>query len=249
MSQSKISLMIEELNRLYDELNHIYFGGELPSAFVTIKQGKTKSASVYGTFTPEAWAKAESVEVDEAGIETVNKSDIHHEIAMSAEYFTRPVPNWVGTLVHEMVHLYCHINDIEDTSNKGRYHNKRFKVEAEKRGLIIDKADVIGWSVTTPSVELITLVEDTLQVNEELFKWFRDTKLGVSDKAKKVRWVCPICGCQAQGKKSLNLVCGDCDKSMDLWDLTYPENYELIEDRNEELSLSDEGWYGAFLNS
>ena len=155
-----LSPMITELHRIFDALNAEYFCNELPPVFITIVSGKKKTNSVYGTFTPETWAKADNIDVDENGLPTIEKSDIHHEIAMSAEYFTRPTANWVATLVHEMVHLYCHINDIEDTSNGNRYHNKRFKIEAEKRGLIIERADVIGYSVTTPSMELINFVEE-----------------------------------------------------------------------------------------
>ena len=33
--------------------------------------------------------------------------------------------------VHEMVHYYCQINNIQDTSRGNTYHNKRFKEEAE----------------------------------------------------------------------------------------------------------------------
>lgn len=245
-----LSPMITELHRIFDALNAEYFCNELPPVFITIVSGKKKTNSVYGTFTPETWAKADNIDVDENGLPTIEKSDIHHEIAMSAEYFTRPTANWVATLVHEMVHLYCHINDIEDTSNGNRYHNKRFKIEAEKRGLIIERADVIGYSVTTPSMELINFVEE-LEIDEEVFKYFRDTHLGVSKTAPKKRYVCPICGLQVQAKKDKRILCGECEEpyEMDYWDLTDIDNPEILDDRNDGLALTDEGWYGAILNS
>lgn len=247
---ANISPMILELHRIFDELNTAYFSNELPSVFITIVSGKKKNNSVYGTFTPETWAKADSVDVDEDGRPTIEKSDIHHEIAMSAEYFTRPTANWVATLLHEMVHLYCHIHDIEDTSNGNRYHNKRFKAEAEKRGLVIDYAPIIGYSVTTPSVELTELVEE-LQINEEPFKYFRDTHLGISKRAVKKRYVCPICGLQVQAKKDKRILCGECETSyeMDYWDLTDVDNPECLDDRNSGLAFEDDGWYGAIINS
>ena len=235
---TNISPMILELHRIFDELNATYFGNELSPVFITIVSGKKKTNSVYGTFTPETCAKADNIDVDENGLPTIEKSDIHHEIAMSAEYFTRPTANWVATLVHEMVHLYCHINDIKDTSNGNRYHNKRFKIEAEKRGLIIERADVIGYSVTTPSMELINFVEE-LKIDEEVFKYFRDTHLGVNKTAPKKRYVCPICGIQVQAKKESNVFCGECMKRMDYWELN---NMELIEDYNGGL-YEDSDWY------
>lgn len=247
---ANISPMILELHRIFDELNATYFSNELPSVFITIVSGKKKNNSVYGTFTPETWAKADSVDIDEDGRPTIEKSDIHHEIAMSAEYFTRPTANWVGTLLHEMVHLYCHIHDIEDTSNGNRYHNKRFRAEAEKRGLVIDYAPIIGYSVTTPSIELTELVEE-LQIDEEPFKYFRDTHLGISRRAVKKRYVCPICGLQVQAKKDKTILCGECEAhyEMDYWDLTDVDNPEILDDRNSGLAFEDDGWYGAIINS
>ena len=62
--------------------------------------------------------------------------------------------------MHEMVHYYCHTQGIKDTSRGNTYHNKRFKEEAEKRGLMISSAPHIGYSVTQPAPELEKLVRD-----------------------------------------------------------------------------------------
>ena len=156
---TNLTPMLSELHRIFDALNEEYFNNELPNVFITITPGKKKNSSVYGTFTPDSWLKEKSEENSNEDIK-----EIYHEIAMSAEYFTRPTANWVATLIHEMTHLYCHINKIEDTSNGNRYHNRRFKIEAEKRGLIIEKEDVVGWSVTSPSAGLIEFVK-TLEIN------------------------------------------------------------------------------------
>ena len=235
--------MLSELYRIYNALNEHYWESSLPPVFITIVPGKGKTKSVYGTFTPESWAKNEGTEVDKNGNETTKTGDIHHEIAMSAEYFTRPIPNWCATLQHEMVHLYCQINEIEDTSNNGVYHNKRFKVEAEKRGLIIEKADVIGWSVTTPDSDFIAFINE-LEINEDTFSYFRQTRLALSKTAPKKRFVCPICGQQVQAKKESNVVCGECMKRMDYWELN---KMELIEDYNGGL-YENSDWYKEMMD-
>ena len=193
---------------------------------------------MYGTFTPNTWLKEKSEENSNEDIK-----EIYHEIAMSAEYFTRPTANWVATLIHEMTHLYCHINKIEDTSNGNRYHNRRFKIEAEKRGLIIEKEDVIGWSVTSPSADLIEFVK-TLEIDEDKFKYFRDTKFEMSKPTPKKRYVCPICGIQVQAKKESNIICGDCMKRMDYWELN---DMEIIEDYNDGL-YEDSDWYKEMMD-
>lgn len=241
--------ILNELYRIYEALNAHYFDSSLPEPFIVIKQGKTKNKNVYGTFTAEAWAHKDGEEINEETGETrtiVNENKIH-EIAMSGEYLSRPTANMCATLCHEMVHLYCKVNDIDDTSNNGVYHNNKFKREAQKRGLIIEKADTIGWSVTTPSTEFIDFIK-SLEVEEEVFKYFRETWLNITTKATpKKRWVCPICGQKAQAKKDAHIGCWDCGLQMDYWDLTDEDNPEIIEDFNNGLAHSPEGWYGYLM--
>jgi hypothetical protein len=52
-------------------------------------------------------------------------------------------------MCHEMVHLYCLVNEIQDTCQKGRYHNKTFKAEA--RDLEIGYDRTVGFSHTNPT--------------------------------------------------------------------------------------------------
>lgn len=242
--------ILNELYRIYDALNKHYFDSSLPEAFIVIKQGKTKSKNVYGTFTPEAWAHKDGEEIDETtGISRaiINENKIH-EIAMSGEYLSRPTANMCATLCHEMTHLYCRINDIDDTSNNGVYHNAKFKREAEKRGLIIEKADTIGWSLTTPKAEFIDFING-LNIDEETFKYFRETWLDMATKlTPKKRWVCPVCGQTVQAKKNAHIGCWDCGLQMDFWDLTDEDTPEIIVDNNNGLAESPNGWYG-YLNS
>lgn len=234
--------MLSELYRIYKALNEQYWENALPEVFITIVPGRGKTKSVYGTFTPESWAKNEGTEVDEDGNETTKTSDIHHEIAMSAEYFTRPIPNWCATLQHEMVHLYCQINDIEDTSNNGVYHNKKFKYHAEKHGLIIEKADVIGWSVTTPDSDFVNFINN-LDINAETFAYFRQTKLPDAKVTPKKRFICPLCGLQVQAKKTALIKCAEDDVMLDYWDMTDPYLPEILEDYNNGLYQEEDSWF------
>ena len=235
--------MTTELYRIYNALNERYWGGELPEVFITITPGKSKKSSVYGTFSADVWAKNGDVTYDENGNEIIEIVDNRHEISMSAEYFTRPIPNWCATLQHEMVHLYCQVNNLKDTSNNNTYHNKTFKREAEKRGLIIEKEKTIGWSVTTPTHEFVDFIS-SLNIDEDTFTYFRQTRFGATKTAPKKRYVCPMCGTQAQAKKGTYLICGDCGKQMDYWDMTNPDAPEIIEDYNDMLA-EREGWYAT----
>lgn len=52
-------------------------------------------------------------------------------------------------ILHEMVHIYNDlILNIADTSSKNSYHNKLFKQEAERHGLICRKTEKYGWAQT-----------------------------------------------------------------------------------------------------
>lgn len=247
MNTSKI---IDELYNIYNALNEEYFDDSLPEVFITLKQGKTKTKSVYGTFQREAWSHKDGEEIDEdtGEVKDIVSSERIHEIAMSAEYLSRPLANLCATLCHEMTHLYCAVNNIEDTSNNGVYHNNKFKREAEKRGLIIEKADTIGWSVTTPSAQFINFIE-SLDINNEVFDYFRNTELAISKTAPKKRWVCPKCGQKVQGTKKSVIGCWDCMMRMDYWDLTDEESPEMIEDNNNGFAMSEDGWYGYLMEN
>ena len=71
-----------------------------------------------------------------------------HEIYLSGESLARGGRATAGTVLHELAHAYAHANGIKDTSNVGRYHNQKFKEIAERFGLSISQAPVIGFSVT-----------------------------------------------------------------------------------------------------
>ena len=237
--------ILNELYKIYNAINDEFFESTLPNIFITIKQGKTKSKNVYGTFTPNSWLHKDGEEIDEEGIskDIINEKKIH-EIAMSGEYLSRPFPNMCATLCHEMVHLFCEINHIEDTSNNGVYHNKRFKKEAEARGLIIEKAPIIGWSVTTPTADFISFVSAIDDLDEEVFNYFRQSFVASSKTTAKKRWVCPLCGQKVSGKKTAKVGCWDCNMQMDFWDLTEEGMEEMLIDNNDGFALSEEGWFG-----
>lgn len=112
----------KRLEDAYNIFNEKYFTNALPVAMITIQS----SRGAYGHCTTQkVWASG---------------TGRYYELNLGAEYLSRPIENVLATLMHEMVHIYCLENGIKDTSNGGRYHNTRFKQEAEKRGLSISKA-------------------------------------------------------------------------------------------------------------
>ena len=205
--------MQETLEYAFDVLNAHYFGGELPKVVISIMS----SPRTHGHFTLSCVWKADEKHL--------------HEINVSAEHLDRPKENICSTLVHEMVHYYCLLNGIADVSQGGRYHNKFFKAEAEKRGLIISYAKNIGYSVTSPSPEFIEVIrknriEKPLDINRDGEKPAdyggvggtngtdgTGTNGGTAIKKPKCstrKYICPKCGNSFRATKDINVMCMDC---------------------------------------
>lgn len=148
-------------------------------------------------------------------------NDRYYELNLSAEYLSRPIENVMATLVHEMVHIYCMETGIKDTSNNGRYHNKRFKAEAEMRGLKIAYAPTIGWSVTEPTEGFIRNLKawglyDACE-NYRLGALQTDDSEGTDKPRKKSstrKYYCPVCGNSVRATKDVNILCMDCNVQM-----------------------------------
>lgn len=130
------------LEKAYLCLNHAYFKDSLPEVVITIQS----SQKAYGHITVgEIWK---------------NGQKSFHELNVSAEYLNRDCFSVISTLLHEMCHLYAMENNIKDTSNNNRYHNKKFKEIAEQRDLKISYHEGIGWSATEPTERLIEMIKE-----------------------------------------------------------------------------------------
>lgn len=190
----------------FDVLNERYFESALSKPAITIQS--TPRAN--GHFTPyDAW--------DNCGLKL-------KEINIGAESLRRPVPNVIATLAHEMVHYYCHTQGIKDVSRGNTYHNKQFKKEAEKRGLIISYSESIGYSVTSPSPDMDALVQDLgwtdrlqLYRNRNCKKSSNTQKTdnGPTDaegkkKSSTRKYACPKCGQSIRATKEVHIACVDC---------------------------------------
>ena len=161
----------------------------LPEVVVVLgAPGRTKTSQIHGHFAPLAW-KSNAVDAN---------GEHFHEILLSGESLQRGGRDTVGTLLHEAAHLYCYANNIRDTSNGNRYHNKRFKDTAEKLfGLSIEKADTIGWSVTTVPDATAKLYEKEIKALDEAITVYRSFGLAADTATpkKQAKWVmsCPEC--------------------------------------------------------
>ena len=199
MLVSEITAFLEQA---YDVLNQKYFDGSLTKVVITIQSSKA-----YGHYT-----------VNEMWYENENG---YHEINLGAETLDRPIENVIATLIHEMVHHFCALNGIKDTSRNHTYHNSHgFKKEAEKRGLIIGYDSRIGHSLTTPSPELIDFIKEQGWENVDLSRKNSGIDFKGGSGGRRVqnvrKYQCPMCGCSVRATKSVNIGCLDCGVEMPL---------------------------------
>ncbi len=195
--------MQEVLEYGFKVLNEVYYDNELPDPIITIMS----SPRTNGHFTVgRVWKEGDEQK---------------HEINISAEHLDRPIENIMATLQHECIHYYCSLNDISDTSQGGRYHNKNFKREAEQRGLIISQGKYIGWSLTEPSKAFIEILRQyniakPVDINRDgvgmlPIGGIGNNGLGTDRKKTSTRkYICPNCGNSFRATKDINVMCIDC---------------------------------------
>lgn len=198
------------LNKVFKLINSEYFDNELEMPTITIQS----TVGAYGHVTTSKVWKTESGKAS-------------YELNIGADYLNRPIENIVATLIHEGCHLYAMQNGIKDTSNRGVYHNKRFKALAEDRGLIIEKHSRYGWTITTPSEATINFCIDNDLQEVLITRHTEITFTGVGTgkngngtpvkptapkKGNSIKWICPCCGAIVRSTKILNIICGDCNE-------------------------------------
>ena len=196
-----LSEIVAKLEHLFDTLNRLYFDSELARPVITIQS------------TPKAYGHCSTKKIWRSGVERQGES--YYEINIGAEYLNRASENTAATMLHEMVHLFCRENDIAETCQGGRYHNKLFKTEAEARDLKIEYNRAIGYSITAPTEELIGKLREAGFALEVPFARHTLGLGGPKVRRNKAKaYVCAICGQTVRSTAELNLICGDCNVTM-----------------------------------
>ena len=213
----KTSRAAGQLEKMFRALNRDSFGGELEEPIITIQS----TPGAFGHVTVcKTWKR---------------KDDWRHELNISADWLERPIEELTATMIHEMVHLYNIKHDIQDCSRGGTYHNRKFKEEAEKHMISIEKHEKYGWTITKPTEELVNYI---ISQGWEDIQISRFPLLGVKgpagdkdkggstqtpedeEKPKRTSWkhVCPKCKAIARTTKEFPLICGICEIPMEIED-------------------------------
>lgn len=203
MNKKDISLVsvVTQLDNLFETFNNEFYNGELEKPIITVSPDTTSGA--YGWATSwKAW-QHDSVQ------------DGLYELNICAEHLNRPFEDICETLLHEMVHLWNLQNNIKDTSRGGKYHNKKYKDSAEQHGLNVQQDSKYGWTITSLNE---VAKEVVAKLNGDVFRMHRTKIVKVASKRKSSsrKYVCPMCGLSIRATKEVNIVCGDCQETMEL---------------------------------
>jgi hypothetical protein len=121
----------------------------------------------------------------------------------------------MGTLVHEMVHLW---QQEFGRPSRRNYHNREWGDKLESVGLMPSDTGEPGGKRTGQRVTHFVIPEGPFDLAframppEYQLPW-SSGGLAERDKPKrtdKIKYECPTCGAAVWGKAGLNIICGDC---------------------------------------
>ena len=107
----------------------------------------------------------------------------------------------IPILAHEMIHLYCLQNNIKATSRNEYYHNKQFKIIAEKFHFTV-KQNNYGFGETylpTKYIDKICIL---------YFKYFNNKNRFIHQKNK---YICPKCNTEIIASANQKIKCLNCN--------------------------------------
>lgn len=204
---TKSSRLLGQLEKLYRMINVDLFNGELEPVTITVQS----TPRAYGhIILGDAWSV---------------KGEGSKELNIASGTLDRPIEEVIATLVHECCHLWNWQHHIQDTSNRGVYHNRLFKETAEAHGLIVTRSDRYGWSRTAPGEVLIDYILEN-DIQEILMSRNEPSGIRIAggDKATSGtltpitpprpsstrKLICPKCGQSVRATKAVNILCGNC---------------------------------------
>jgi hypothetical protein len=208
---TKMSRAVSQLEHIYNALNTDFFDDVLPVPIITVQ---SKPGTYGHCSVAKVWQRPDGNT---------------YELNIAAEVLNYPIEETLDTMIHEMVHLFCRENGIKEVSRGGKYHNGRFKAEAERRGLECYQEGQYGWN-TRPSDRLVeyALSKDWNEImigRNHTFPGIRTGATGIGQtgaenpgggkrpsSTRKLQ--CPCCGNSVRATKAVRIMCMDCMRQM-----------------------------------
>lgn len=115
-------------------------------------------------------------------------------------------------LLHQMVHIYCHINGIKDTTRQGRYHNRNFRQVAQDYGLEVETDPGCGARITGCQKQIMEILQKELPGFSREVGYMKHLLQRSSGQTH--TYICPSCRRTVTGDKDTKLICGYCYTEM-----------------------------------
>jgi hypothetical protein len=158
---SNLSQVITQLEFAWQDIQ--YEHPELPDVIVTSSRRRHKSeASTNGQHCTNVWKVPKS-------------DDLLAEVTIFGELMMQGSQRVMQTLLHEAAHAIAHKREIRDTSNRGRFHNKKFASIAEELGLqppAESGGSALGYSDCTITEETTIKYKDTISKLDSVLKLY-----------------------------------------------------------------------------
>lgn len=189
---------IKLLEDIFKLANKKFYKNELQNVVLTLSKGEK---GTLGWFTVgKQWVSADG--------------EKYHEINVCSNYLNRPFESVLSTILHEMVHLYCEQNEIQDTSRGNTYHNKNFKKYGEMFGLMVTCTNKkYGYQDSVLNTDGFIFLESLKKKNFDLHFHTNDIEKPKKKSSTK-KYVCPLCDCSVRATKIVNIACLDCEVQM-----------------------------------
>lgn len=116
------------------------------------------------------------------------------------------------TIAHELAHYYNNQMGIKDTSQNGKYHNKKFKATAEMLLLsVAEPSDNRGYTYTSETTDFLSMLQNEFKPDTNAF----NIKQLIHEKAKKpsrlFKFVCDCGFIIRTGRLDLKATCEYCN--------------------------------------
>jgi len=178
------------------------FGSRLSGPpVITIQRRGRKECQ--GWYAADQWADA--------------RGNVRAELNVCAEDLHEPPDRILLELVREMVHQQAHDRGMQDTSQQGRYHNRRFKALAEEAGLVApERPDAqVGYAEIQWGPRSRRALDSLDPGIKEAFVLARRRLAGPARKGKMLLFVC---GCAPPykirtGRADLSALCVRCEQT------------------------------------
>lgn len=160
LDEARVSQVVAALERVWNEGVRVSHP-ELPDVAIVVASGaEGLKVKRWGHFAAGRWVVA--------------GGERRSEILIAAELLAHGPIDVLGTLLHEAAHALAFARGLKDTSRQGRYHNERYRALAIEVGLVCERDDVYGWTITRCTDATVEVYEPALQELETAGRFYRE---------------------------------------------------------------------------